>query len=191
MMQGACPDCRGEGTVIKDRCGDCRGSGRQPRKVDIEVKIPRGIDDESQLRVSGEGEPGERGGPRGDLFVVVQVEEHPLFVRDGDDLLCTMPVGFAQVALGAEIDVPSLKGTTTLKVPAGTQSGRVFRLRGLGMPSVYGHGTGDLLVKLQVETPAKPTARQKELLAEMAAIENQNTGPATKSFLNKVKDLFD
>ena len=191
VMQAPCPECRGEGQRIESPCGACRGAGRKPVKAELTVRIPKGIDDGSQLRVAGEGEPGERGGPRGDLFVVVGVESHPLFERRDDDLLCTLPVGFAQVALGAEVDVPSLKGPTTLKIPAGTQSGKTFRLRGLGMPSVYGHGTGDLLVKVQVETPKKLTPRQKELLAELAELENQATGSDQKSFLDKVKELFD
>ena len=191
MMQSACPDCRGEGTVIKNPCADCRGSGVQPQSRDITVRIPKGIEDGSQLRVQGEGEPGERGGPRGDLFCVVSVDPHPLFRRQEDDLLCEVPIGFAQAALGAEIEVPTLAGPTVLKIPAGTQSGKVFRMRGMGMPSVYGHGLGDMHVRVQVETPRKLGARQKELLAELASIENQSLSADRKTFLDKVRDLFD
>ena len=191
VMQAPCPECRGQGQRIEHPCAGCHGAGRRPEKAEITVRIPKGIDDGSQLRVAGEGEPGERGGPRGDLFVVVGVEPHPLFERRDDDLLCALPVGFAQVALGAEVDVPSLKGPTTLKIPAGTQSGKTFRLRGLGMPSVYGHGTGDLLVRVQVETPKKLSPRQKELLTELAELEDLAIGSDQKSFLDKVKELFD
>lgn len=192
MMESACPTCRGAGSVIEEPCVECHGAGATPKSVDIEVRIPPGIHDGSQLRVSGEGEPGENGGPRGDLFCVVHVEAHPLFTRDEDDLVCRLPVHFTQVALGAEVDVPTLEGTVSLKIPAGTQSGKILRLRGKGMPSVYGRGRGDLLVRVAVETPRKLTARQKELLAELA--ETEENGPSTperKGFLDKVRELFD
>jgi len=191
MMQSTCPACRGAGQTIKDPCKDCHGSGQQPAQREIKVSIPRGIQTGLQLRVDGEGEPGQLGGPRGDLFCVIEVEEHPLFHRDGDDLLCEMPIGFAQAALGAQIEVPTLAGAAKLTIPAGTQSGKAFRLRGQGMPSVYGHGHGDLLVRVQVETPRKLTARQKELLKELAQLESETVTPERKSFLDKVKDLFE
>jgi molecular chaperone DnaJ len=191
MMQSACPDCRGEGQVIKDPCPDCRGRGTQPQSRDIEIRIPEGIEDGSQLRVQGEGEPGDRGGPRGDLFCIVNVERHPLFQRDGDDLLCKVPIAFAQAALGTSLEVPTLSGPVDLKIPAGTQSGKVFRMRGMGMPSVYGHGPGDMHVRVQIETPRKLGPRERELFTELAALEHQSISSERKSFIDKVKELFD
>lgn len=188
-VQTACPHCHGAGVKIDDPCGDCGGSGRKPQEREITVRVPAGIDDGSQLRVTGEGEPGHNGGPRGDLYCVVQVERHALFERDGDDLHCEIPVSFPLVAMGGEVDVPTLSGTVSLKVPAGTQSGKVFRMRGQGMPSLHGYGKGNLLVHLQVETPRKLTARQKELLSEFE-VEGGET-PNRKSFLDKVRDLFE
>jgi molecular chaperone DnaJ len=191
MMQTTCPACRGQGRIIKDPCRSCSGTGLKPQERDIKVRIPRGIQTGQQLRVEGEGEPGSQGGPRGDLFVEVEVASHNLFQREGDDLLCEMPISFGQATLGAEIDVPTLSGAAELKIPAGTQSGRQFRLRGMGMPSVYGHGQGDLIVRAQVETPRKLTARQKELLVEFMRLDDEHASPQRKSFLDKVKDLFE
>ncbi len=192
MMRTACPACRGVGTVIKDPCAECTGSGRIPKQVELTVKIPAGIDDGAQLRLSGEGEPGTQDGPRGDLFVLVHIEPHELFERDGDDLYCEIPVTFSQVALGTELEVPSLQGHATLKVPAGTQSGRLFRLRGQGMPNLYGHGRGHLMVRIQVETPRKLNARQRELIEELVEHDDETGGnPSRKSFLDKVRDLFE
>jgi molecular chaperone DnaJ len=191
VMQTACPDCRGQGQVIRDPCSECRGRGLAPQSREITVRIPRGIQSGSQLRLAGEGEPGERHGPRGDLFCVVDVEEHELFHRDGDDLLCELSVSYPQAALGAELEVPTLDGAAKLKVPAGTQPGKVFRLRGQGMPSVYGHGSGDLLVRLTVDVPRKLSARQKELMEELADLGGEVPPPRRRSFVDKVKDLFD
>jgi len=190
MMQTTCPACRGAGQVIKDPCKRCRGSGLQPRTVDLTIKVPRGIQSGSQLRVPGEGEPGAQGGPRGDLFCLVEVDEHELFHREGDDLLCEMPIGFGQAALGATIEVPTLDGPATLRIPAGTPSGKAFRLDGKGMPSVYGRGAGDLLVQVNVEVPRKLTPRQRELLAEFARLEDEQASSQRRSFLDKVKELF-
>lgn len=192
MMQGACPECRGAGQIIKDPCGGCRGAGRVQVTADIDVRVPAGIDTGQQLRVSGEGEPGDHGGPRGDLFCVIEVTPHPLFQRDAAHLLCEVPISFPQAALGAEIEVPTLGGLSTMKVPSGTQSGKTFRLRGQGMPHVDGHGSGDMHVRVQVETPRKLSDRQRELLTELAALDTEhNASPQQKSFLDKVKDLFD
>jgi molecular chaperone DnaJ len=191
MMQSPCPACRGAGRVIRDPCGECRGSGVRPQSRDITVRIPRGIQSGSQLRVPGEGEPGEQGGPRGDLFCVVEVEDHPLFMRDGDDLLCDMPISFPQAALGASIDVPTLDGAAQLKIPSGTAGGRVFRLRGQGMPSVYGHGRGDLLIRVQIEVPRRVVGRQKELLSELQALEDESDSSQRRGFLDKVRELFE
>jgi molecular chaperone DnaJ len=191
MMQTACPACRGAGQVIKDPCKRCRGAGVREKKVELSVRIPAGVASGNQLRLAGEGEPGTPGAPRGDLFVVVEVEDHPLFERDGDDLLCEVPISFTQAALGARIDVPTLSGAAELDVPAGTQGGDVFRLRGQGMPSAYGHGHGHLLIRVAVEIPKKLTARQKEILAEFARDEAEGSTPRRKSFLDKVRTLFE
>jgi len=190
MMQTTCPACRGAGQVIRDPCKRCRGAGVREQTAEIEVRIPAGVPDGSQLRLAGEGEPGSQGGPRGDLFVVIEVEEHPLFQREGDDLLCEMPITYGQAALGARIDVPSLGGPAELEIPPGTQNGDVFRLRGLGMPSVHGHGKGSLLIRVAVEVPRRLTARQKELLAEFAGLDGEGATPRRKSFLDKVRTLF-
>lgn len=190
-MQGTCPGCRGAGQVIKDPCKRCRGSGLLARSVNLSIRIPKGIQSGSQLRVSGEGEPGAMGGPRGDLFCLVEVEDHELFQRDGDDLHYEMPIGFGQAALGATIEVPTLDGPATLKIPSGTPSGKQFRVDGKGMPSVYGRATGDLIVRVAVEVPKKLSARQKELLAEFAQLEDEQASSQRRSFLDKVKELFD
>jgi len=190
MMQSTCPACHGAGQVIRDPCKTCRGSGVREQEVELRVRVPAGIATGSVLRLAGEGEPGPQGGPRGDLHVFVEVEDHPLFQREGDDLVCEMPISFAQAALGGRIDVPSLAGPAELDVPAGTQSGAVFRLRGKGMPSVHGHGTGSLLIRVAVEVPRKLTGRQKELLAEFAGLESESAAPQRRSFLEKVKTLF-
>ncbi|MGQ0553468.1 MAG: molecular chaperone DnaJ [Planctomycetota bacterium] len=189
-MQTACPACRGRGETIKSPCKPCRGSGQVLQDREIEVRIPQGVPDGAQLRVAGEGEPGDAGAPRGDLYCVIEIEEHPLFQRDGNDLLCEMPITFGQAALGAEIDVPTLAGGATLQIPAGTQGGKTFRLRGQGMPGLYGRGQGDLLVRTQVEVPRKLSARQRELLEEYAQLETDASTPARKSFLDKVKEFL-
>jgi molecular chaperone DnaJ len=190
MMQTTCPSCRGAGQVIKDPCRTCRGAGVRENEVEIRVRVPKGISTGTALRLYGEGEPGAQGGPRGDLHVIVEVEDHPLFQREGDDLLCEMPISFAQAALGGRIDVPTLAGPAELDVPAGTQGGTVFRLRGKGMPSVHGHGTGSLLIRVAVEVPKKLTSRQKELLAEFSGLESDAAAPQRRSFLEKVRTLF-
>jgi molecular chaperone DnaJ len=163
----------------------------QPQTRDITVRIPQGIQSGSQLRVTGEGEPGEQSGPRGDLFCLVEVEDHPLFERDGDDLHCEMPVSFAQAALGTTIDVPTLDGAAQLKIPPGTPGGRIFRMRGQGMPSLYGHGRGDLLICAQIEVPRRVSGRQKELLTELLDLEEESGSSQRKGFMDKVRELFD
>ena len=190
VMQTTCPTCRGAGEVIRDPCADCHGNGRVPQEREIRVRIPKGVPSGSQLRLAGEGEPGDRGGPRGDLFVVVEIEPHSLFERDGDDLLCEVPVSYSQAALGAEIEVPTLAGRAALKVPGGTPSGKVFRLKNQGMPSVYGRGQGDLLARVVVDVPRKLTARQRELLEELAQLDGDAVSPQRRTFLDKVKDLL-
>ncbi|MBI4879782.1 MAG: molecular chaperone DnaJ [Planctomycetes bacterium] len=190
-LRQTCPRCRGAGVVIEHPCAECRGAGRAPKRREITVRIPAGVQDGAQLRVTGEGEPGRYHGPRGDLYCFVKVTEHPIFQRDGDDLVCEMPISFSQAVLGAQLDAPTLRGKTTLAIPRGTQTGKVFLLHGMGLPNVYGHGTGDLKVKVVIETPRRLTPRQEELIREFAKTEEQQVSPRRRSFLEKVKELFE
>jgi len=190
-IRQTCPTCRGEGTIIESPCGECRGTGRTPRKREITVRIPAGIQDSAQLRVTGEGEPGRNDGPRGDLYCFVSVAPHKIFRRDEDDLILEMPISFSQAALGAELEVPTLHGVTPLQIPAGTQTNKVFRLRSKGLTRFRGHGKGDLKVQVVIETPRKLTPRQEELLREFADTEDQGISPRRKSFRDIVRDLFD
>lgn len=185
-----CTQCRGEGTIITDPCTACNGQGRVRRFHTLSLKIPPGVDTGSRLKLRGEGESGASGGPPGDLYVVIQVAPHPLFVRDGLDIICEIPMSFVQAALGAEIDVPTLEGKVKMKVPAGTQSGKVFRLKGRGVRDVQSYRQGDQLVRAVVETPTRLTPRQKELLREFAALGGEDVHPLSKGFLDKVKQIF-
>lgn len=186
-----CEACSGEGWVIRDPCPSCRGSGRTEGQKTIKVGIPRGAEDGLRLRVPGEGEAGIAGGPAGDLYVVISIRPHPLFARDGSELLCEVPISFAQAALGAEIDVPTLEGKRKLRVPEGTQSGKIFRLRGMGLPTLRSSGRGDQLVRIFVEVPTKLTGRQRELLEQFAEESDTEVSPVTRGFLEKLKELFD
>jgi molecular chaperone DnaJ len=156
----------------------------------LSVKIPPGVDNGSRLKLRGEGETGLAGGPAGDLYVVIQVEPHPLFVRDGLDIICEVPISFVQAALGAELEVPTLEGKVKMKIPSGTQSGRVFRLKGKGVKDIQGYHQGDQHVRVALETPTHLTARQKELLKEFAALGGEEVHPLSKGFLDKVKEIF-
>lgn len=189
-VQTTCPACRGAGEVVRDKCSKCHGSGREARTVSLEVKVPSGVDNGMQLCLRGEGNPGPNGGPRGDLYCDITVAEHPLFRRDGQHLLFKLPIGFAQAALGTEFDVPLLTGQHRLTIPAGTQPGEVFRLRGKGMPDPHTHRKGDLLVEIQIEVPRKVTGRQEELIRELAELEDTNVSPHRKTFLEMIKDFF-
>jgi molecular chaperone DnaJ len=186
-----CEACRGEGSVVRTPCTECRGRGRTEGKKSLKVRIPAGVEDGMRLRVAGEGEAGLSGGPAGDLYVVMTVNEHPLFTREGADLLCEVPVLFTQAALGTEIDVPTLEGRVKLKIPEGTQSGKTFRLRGKGVPSVGAPGRGDLHVRIFVEVPSRMNAKQRALLEQFAAESGADGAPVTKGFLDKVRDIFD
>ncbi|PFG05644.1 molecular chaperone DnaJ [Bacillus sp. es.034] len=185
-----CHYCNGTGKQIKEKCSTCGGAGKVQKRRKIAVKIPAGIDDGQQLRVTGQGEPGINGGPAGDLYVVFHVRSHDFFERNGDDIYCEMPVTFAQAALGDEIEVPTLHGKVKLKVPAGTQTSTRFRLKGKGVPNVRGYGTGDQHVQVKVVTPSKLTDKQKQLLREFADISGQVPDEQHESFFDKVKKAF-
>jgi len=190
-VRTTCPQCRGAGKVIERPCPECSGTGRAPRTVPIEVRIPPGVEDGTRLRVPEQGELGEDSMRRGDLYVYIHVEPHPLFQRQGNDLVCRVPITYSQAALGAEIEVPTIEGTkTTLRVPPGTQSGEVLTLHGLGVPRLNGRGRGDLHVVVNIEVPRKLNRRQRELLRELAEIEEKNVTPERKSFFDKLKDFF-
>jgi molecular chaperone DnaJ len=186
----SCTQCRGQGTIIKDPCASCNGAGRVRRLHTLNVKIPAGVDTGSRLKLRNEGETAPAGGSPGDLYVVIEVEPHPIFIRENLDILCDVPVSIAQAALGAEIDVPTLNGKVKMKIPPGTQSGKVFRMKGKGITDVQGYHQGDQHVRINVETPTHLTARQKELLKEFAAAGGEDINPMSKSFLEKMKDLF-
>lgn len=186
-----CNRCQGTGQVIDTPCRECRGQGRTRVTKKKEVSIPAGVESGSRLRLPGEGEPGERGGPRGDLYVVMNVRPHKLFKRRGEDVYCEIPISFARAALGSEIMVPTLDGQARLRVPPGTQSGTPFRLKGKGIPRLRGIGRGDQHVKILVEVPKKLSARQKELLREFARENGEDLSfPEQKGFFNKVKDAL-
>ena len=186
----ACARCGGEGRVVTHPCRQCRGSGREERTRRLQVKFPAGIDDGAQMRLSGEAEPGVYGGPRGNLYLLVSVKPHKFFQRDGDDLLYPLELNIAQAALGDEIEVPTLDGAESLRIPAGTQSGEVFVLRGLGVPHLRSSGRGDLLVHAQVVTPKNLTDRQTELLAELAESLGTSGSAADRGILDRIKDAF-
>jgi molecular chaperone DnaJ len=186
-----CTSCGGAGQVISDPCSKCRGEGRVVRERILEVKVPAGVEDGMRMRYAGQGEPGFHGGPTGDLYVVLHVTEHDFFRREGHDLLCSIPVSFPQAALGAEIEIPTLDGTHKLRVPEGTQSGTVFRVKGKGVPVLNGHGKGDLMVEIRVLVPKKLTKRQKELLTELADLTAVDNKPSKDAgFVSKVKEFF-
>lgn len=185
-----CEACGGNGTILKEHCEKCHGNGRIQKERKIEVKIPPGVDTGSRLRVSGEGEAGTKGGPAGDLYIVIHVRPHEFFKRDGDDIIVEAPVSFAQATLGTEIEVPTLDGKARLKVPEGTQPGTFFRLRGKGIPHLRGYGRGDQHVKVTVAIPKKLSAKQKELLRKYAELSGETVNPPDKGIIDKVKDAL-
>ena len=176
--------------MVDKPCQTCRGAGRRDKTSKIKLRIPAGVDTGARLRSSGNGASGLRSGPPGDLYVVLHVKAHEIFERDGDDLLCEVPVGMVAAALGAEIEVPTLAGSATIQIPAGTQPGAVFRLRGKGVKHVDGQGHGDLHVRINVEVPAHLTAAQRAKLQEFAELCDENAHPITRSFFEKAKNLF-
>lgn len=186
-----CSRCAGEGKTIQTPCSSCRGAGRIRRERKIHVKIPRGADTGLRLRVSGEGEAGVRGGPSGDLYVDIYVRANEIFQRHGDDLVCEVPISFVKATLGAEIEVPTLNGKAKMRLPSGTQTGKIFRLRGKGMPDLHGYGRGDELVRVIVETPTGLNAKQRQLLEEFAKECGEDVNPRTHSFVEKLKKVFE
>jgi molecular chaperone DnaJ len=187
-----CPDCRGAGQIVREMCADCRGKGRVERSRTIDLRIPAGVDSNTRLRVPGEGEPGENGGPPGDLYVVLEVKPHPYFERRDADLYCTVPVSIVQAALGTEIAVPGLNGEETVKVPEGTQTGEIIRLKGKGLPDPHGGGRGDLYVNIHVVVPTKLTREQRKLFEQLGATLAVENRPAQRdsTLFDKVKDIF-
>jgi molecular chaperone DnaJ len=185
-----CPTCQGTGSVVTDPCAKCKGEGRVLRQRTVDAKVPAGVEDGTRIRFTGYGEGGLHGGPPGDLYVVLHVKEHPFFEREGNDLHCVIPVSFAQAALGAEINVPTLEGQQVLKVPEGIQSGTTLRIKSKGVPILNGHGKGDLFVEVRVQTPGKLNKRQRELLLELEGMIRVENRPQRRTLLGKVKDIF-
>lgn len=185
-----CPRCRGAGKVIGIPCSRCRGSGRVRAQRELAVDLPQGMGTGQRLRVPGEGEPGQGGGPRGDLYIYVEVTPDEVFERDGNDVICEVPVGFVHATLGTTIRVPTLKGEAELKIPPGTQSGTLFKLRGMGMPDIRGYYKGDQIVRIQVETPTKLNREQKDLLKRFEELSNTQTYPLHRRFMDKIKSTL-
>ena len=193
-VQQTCPQCRGAGTVIEEHCGHCRGKGRIQEQKTLSVKVPAGVDTGDRIRLAGEGESGGKGGPSGDLYVQVMVKEHPIFTREDNHLFCEVPIGFVAAALGGELQVPTLGGKVVLKIPAGTQTGKMFRMRGKGVKPVRGGAIGDLICRVIVETPVNLTERQKELLRELdesVQAGGEKHSPHSTSWVDGVKSFFE
>jgi len=186
----ACGTCGGSGTVITDPCATCKGESRVTREFKMNVKVPAGVEDGTRIRYSGEGESGRFGGPRGDLYVVLTVKPHDFFERDGNDLHCVVPISFPQAALGTEIEIPSLDGEVTLRIPEGTQNGKEIRIRNEGVPHLNESGRGDLVVEVRIEVPKKLSRTQRELVRQLGESMSVENKPASRGMLNKMKDLF-
>jgi len=190
-VQQTCPNCRGKGSIISDPCGDCHGQGRIEETKTLSVKVPAGVDTGDRIRLSGEGEAGADGGPSGDLYVQVSVKDHEIFERDGKNLYCEVPISFVDASLGGELDVPTLDGRVKLKVPAETQTGKMFRLRGKGVTPVRGGNAGDLMCRVTVETPVNLSNKQKELLKEFkASMKGDKNSPKQSSWFEGMKNFF-
>jgi len=191
IQQATCPECRGAGQVIADPCSDCHGEGRKQGGERVKIRIPAGVDDGTRLRSTGKGDAGLRGGPAGDLYVFLSLQPHDVFQRDDDDLYCEVPLPFSTAALGGELEVPTLTGRATMKIPAGTQGGTTFRLRDRGMTSLSSGRKGDLHVEVQVEVPTKLNSDQKEKLKEFTESIGEKNSPMQESFFEKAKRFFD
>lgn len=189
-VQTTCPACRGAGKTISKPCRDCDGQGMVADEVKLDVAIPAGVDDGMRVRLPGEGQPSPDGGPSGDAYCFIAIKPHSLFTRDGSDLILQFPITYPQAALGSSIEVPTLQGNTTLKIPAGTQSGTIFQLRGLGMPDPHSRGKGNLLVRAVIEVPSRLTKKQEELLRQLETVEHENQTPERKSFMDRILSYF-
>ncbi|MFC2967020.1 molecular chaperone DnaJ [Acidimangrovimonas pyrenivorans] len=190
-VERTCPTCGGIGQIVKNPCKACGGAGRVEKERALSVNIPAGVETGTRIRLAGEGEAGLRGGPTGDLYIFIEVRDHPIFQRDGVNLYCRVPVGITTAALGGDLEVPTIDGgRSRVKIPAGSQTGRQMRLRGKGMPALRGGGSGDMLIELAVETPVNLTSRQKELLREFDELSEDNN-PESNSFFSKVKGFWD
>jgi molecular chaperone DnaJ len=189
-LQTTCPSCRGAGSVIREKCPDCGGEGLTMEQVERRVTIPAGVDRDVRVRLAGEGEPGANGGPPGDCYCVIEIEEHPFLTREGRDLHCEVPITFSQAALGATVEVPTLDGPKPLAIGRGTQAGDVVRVKGLGMPEVRGRGIGDLHVHVHVEVPKTLSPRAEQLLRDLAAEEQKAVSPKRSSFFARLGEYF-
>lgn len=189
-MSSTCPQCHGEGKIVTNPCKECRGQGHVREKQHVKVHIPAGVDTGMRLKMNGYGDEGDGGGPPGDLYVFINVDAHPIFQREEDNLLLDLPIGFAEAALGAKKEIPTLSESCLLTIPEGTQSGKVFRVRGKGFPNVHGRGKGDLLIRIIVETPTHLTDKQKEMLQTFGETEGVENLPSKKSFMEKIKSFF-
>jgi len=190
VMRSTCSRCRGEGQIIEQLCPKCDGSGRVTRQASVTVHIPAGVEDGITLRLPGQGEPGQNGAPSGDLLCNIRVRPHVFFQRHGDDIVCRVPISFSQASLGAEIEVPTLRGRAKLRVPAGTQSGDILKMRNEGIPRMYRSGRGDELVQVSIETPRHLTKQQRELLRELAKLDDKHVTPERKNFFDKIRKYF-
>ena len=190
-VERTCPTCGGRGQTIKNPCKTCHGAGRVEKERQLSVNIPAGVETGTRIRLAGEGEAGLRGGPSGDLYIFIEVKDHAIFLRDGVNLYCRVPVSMATAALGGEVEVPTIDGgRSRVRVPEGSQTGRQLRLRGKGMPALRGTAMGDMLIELAIETPVNLTSRQKEILREFEKLSEENN-PEGKSFFSKVKSFWD
>lgn len=189
-MVTTCPQCQGQGKVVTHACGKCGGGGHVQKKCALSIKIPAGIQDGQAVRLTGQGEPGQHGGPRGDLYCYVRVEEHPILLREEDDLIVRLPIGFSQATLGADVDVPLLNGKEKITIPAGTQHGTVLQVKGQGLPNIRSGRRGSLLVQILIEIPKKLNSEQKKLLRQFSKTEDEIVLPESKGFFDKLKDHF-
>lgn len=190
-IRQVCPNCRGQGEIIQTPCPKCKGKGRISQNAQISVRVPPGVEDGTRMRVAGQGEPGEDGAPRGDLYCDIHIKRHPFFERHDDDVLCELPITYTQAALGAAVEVPTLDGKTNVKVQHGTQSGEIISLEGMGLPNMRGHGKGDQLVRVIVEVPKKVNAEQEQLLRKLAKLEEAHVSERRTSFFEKLKEYFE
>jgi len=185
-----CPKCHGSGQTIKDVCQTCNGRGRNKKREKLSVKVPAGINEGQRLKLSGQGDSGMNGGPSGDLYVLIHIEEHEFFKRDEYDVICEVPISFSQAALGTEIEVPTLGGRVSMKIPEGTQAGQKMKLRNKGITKLGGYGFGDQIITIHVETPTKLNKEQREIFSRLSELEQNTSNPMSKGFFEKVRDLF-